>query len=198
MIQCPGRCPQGGCGQGGGREPAAAPTVGRGLRSGLHSQFTPAFPTSSSHPVPCPGPSLSPSEGSLPTATCGTRMQPAAGFQAPLPPSPAGSQPKLPSSHPPWAGGAWAHVGGQCWPSGGRPALVKHWPWLVGYVGPHVGPLGWLAPHRPLPGPLCHSQPRAPHGAQKSCVRVPSSWTSGTSAGGGEAGCAGAEGERRG
>ena len=104
VIQCPGRCPQGGCGQGGGREPAAAPTVGRGLRSGLHSQFTPAFPTSSSHPVPCPGPSLSPSEGSLPTATCGTRMQPAAGFQAPLPPSPAGSQPKLPSSHPPWAG----------------------------------------------------------------------------------------------
>ncbi|ELR59640.1 Fibrosin-1-like protein, partial [Bos mutus] len=87
-----------------GQEPAAAPTVGRGLRSGPHSQFTPAFPTNSSHPVPCPGPCLSPSEGSLPPAARGTRMQPAAGLQAPLPPSPAGSQPELPSSHPPWAG----------------------------------------------------------------------------------------------
>lgn len=82
--------------------------------------------------------------------------------------------------------------GGQCWPFGGPAHSGQALAVVSGLRGGHMwGPLGWLAPHRPLPGLLCHSQPRAPHGAQKSCVHVPSSWTSGTSAGGGGAGCAG-------
>lgn len=63
-------------------------------------------------------------------------------------------------------------LGAQCWPLGGRPALVKHWPWLVGYVGATCGgPLaGWhlAAPspaHCVAASPGHHMGPRSPASA---------------------------------
>lgn len=53
----------------------------------------------------------------------------------------------------------------------GPPNLVKRGEWLVCYVGATCGALA-LYPH------VGSSQARAPHGDQKSCVLIPSSWTS--------------------